>query len=93
MPGQCLQVILAIGFIVLIVSGQGSFLTRAQDPGKEPTPAKPVEASAILIDIKGDGFELTNAEGGTQFDLDGDGTAETSSWTAIASDDAWLGLD
>jgi hypothetical protein len=49
--------------------------------------------SPILVDVTGDGFALTSAELGVNFDLKGDGTAEKRAWTTAASDDAWLALD
>jgi hypothetical protein len=49
--------------------------------------------SPVLIDISGNGFALTDAQGGTNFDLDSNGTAERLAWTAPNSDDAWLVLD
>lgn len=52
-----------------------------------------VSASPIIIDINGDGIQLTNNEDDVRFDLNSNGIPESLSWTTIDSDDAWLALD
>ena len=47
----------------------------------------------VLIDVSWDGFKLTNAATGVNFDLDSNGTPERRAWTEAATDDAWLALD
>ena len=49
--------------------------------------------SPIVIDVAGDGIELTDPACGVEFDLNGNGTRDRLGWTQAHSDDAWLVLD
>ena len=49
--------------------------------------------SPIIVDVTGDGINLTNAVNGVAFDLNADGVAEKLGWTSAGADDAWLALD
>jgi hypothetical protein len=47
----------------------------------------------VLLDVLGNGFNLTDAAGGVSFDLDSNDNKELLSWTSSDSDDAWVVLD
>lgn len=51
------------------------------------------ECSPVLIDVSGNGFNLTDVNGGVNFDLKSIGVTQRMAWTAAGSDDAFLTLD
>lgn len=53
----------------------------------------PIQHSPVVVDVLGNGFSLTSAKNGVNFDLDGEGSRERLSWIAQGSDDAWLAMD
>lgn len=50
-------------------------------------------ASPVVIDVLGNGFNLTSVTNGILFDITGDSQREQVAWTATDSDEAWLALD
>lgn len=53
-----------------------------------------ITLSPILIDTAGDGYRLSSAEDGVEFDLNDNGVRnERVAWTEPDSDDGWLVLD
>ncbi len=84
--------------------GGGCFLSKTRllnvDPclcGYDPATCQCIStadcSSPILIDIRGNGFDLTDASHGVYFELKPDSGAEHIAWTAAGSDDAFLVLD
>ncbi|HSR67847.1 MAG TPA: hypothetical protein VLU25_07885 [Acidobacteriota bacterium] len=59
------------------------------DPGPDGT----CTGSPILISVRGNRLELTDAEDGVYFDLDMDGFPERLAWTKAGTEDAFLALD
>lgn len=74
-------------------SGCDEFIACWGDRQLNPITCKCELTSPIIIDTSGNGFNLTSAAGGVQFDFNGDGLPERSAWTSANSDDAFLVLD
>lgn len=50
------------------------------------------DASPIILDVNGNGFFLTNAANGVQFDIAGNGRSVQMGWTAFGTNNAFLAL-
>jgi hypothetical protein len=70
-----------------------AFITRCEDRGGVYLSSDCTCTSPIVVDVQGNGFDLTTAAEGVNFDIDVDGIGERTGWTAAGSDDAWLVLD
>lgn len=53
----------------------------------------PTSPSPIILDITGNGFDLTDAQNGVSFDINNNGALEHLGWTAVGSENAFLVLD
>jgi hypothetical protein len=51
------------------------------------------DETPIIVDVLGNGFDLTDTANGVNFDLDNHARADRFSWTTTGSDDAFLVLD
>jgi hypothetical protein len=56
-------------------------------------PDDPACTSPVIVDVVGNGFDLTSVPNGVRFDLRANGKPIKTAWTAAYSDDAWLALD
>lgn len=91
---------IALGF------GCGSFVDYGHDGGCKPASCLDCYFNGgqhcyqngycetpILIDVAGNGFDMTNAENGVLFDGGNTGVPIRRAWTSAGSDDSWLALD
>jgi hypothetical protein len=56
-------------------------------------PDDPNCVSPVLVDVSGNGFDLTDAPGGVDFDMKSKGSKLRVAWTTANSDDSWVALD
>lgn len=59
----------------------------------DPVTCRCVNPSPIIVDVTGDGFDLTDTAGGVRFDINANASKETTSWTDASSGNAFLVFD
>lgn len=63
------------------------------DPFTNPDTGSAPDCSPIIIDVSGEGFQLTSSKGGVQFDIAGTGRPIQIAWTAAGVMNAFLVYD
>src|SRR5262245_37718093 len=74
-------VVLVLGNGRLSLSGQGKQLATVSQ-----------SLSVYVLDVSGNGWQLTGASDGVLFDIEGDGSLTRTAWTSAESDDVFLVL-
>lgn len=72
---------------------QGSACCQTDCPGgKSTSTCTQCGSSPVILDLNGQGFQLTSASNGVTFDIYGDGAPIQLAWTARGADNAFLAL-
>jgi hypothetical protein len=79
----------SIRVLACVVFGLLATSQRAQRA--VPDPGRPV--GVFVLDLAGDGYQLSSVTDGVSFDLDGTGTRVRTAWTRAGADDGFLFLD
>lgn len=61
--------------------------------GAQQTSVPVTEFAPLILDVNGDGYQLTSAEDGVDFDSHADGRRERIAWTKAGADDVFLAED
>jgi hypothetical protein len=67
--------------------------TGPPPPPKDPLPGDECPSSPIIIRLSPGAYEMSGADAPVWFDIDADGVRERLTWTAAATDQAFLWLD